>query len=143
MSDKTSNIFDRHNIPQTPKLTIIDGGKSSVTKEPYQAYRLDTPESQSTRIRIEHADEHRTVCSLAKGCLIEWRAQDDRYLSLIFTTTVIMMEGQNLIELLKKLDEGQVSHITCYSPLFHLQPDDKETIILSLEQSGLHELAAS
>lgn len=139
MNDKNEpTVFDRY-VSTPPKLILIDGGKPDTSKQPYKAYRIDAPDNQGARIRIERNDEDRTTSSLARSYLVEWVASADQYLSLIFTTALFMIEGKNLDDLLEKLDDNQVNAICCFNPLRYLPPGENEPIITAIERVGFQE----
>lgn len=142
MSDKEQpTVFERH-IPKPPKLTAMDSGKQPSGKQRYQAFECREIGNRAVRLRIEFHDQDRTASLLAHAYLVEVFSTDDCLVSLIFTSTIFTLEGENLGALLEALEREEVSVIRRFNPNLHERPKEDAPIITRIYRVPFEEYLA-
>lgn len=128
MSDSNVSILDQYRA----KPEKEDSGDSSE----YKAYGIDAPRNRTPMIRIEYPEGTRGL--MAKHYLVEVICTSSQYLSLIFTTGIVTLEGENLDSvLLEKLQEEEIRSLHCFNPKRHKPPPVSEPIITKIRRTGI------
>lgn len=142
MSDNEQSVFTRYaGKPQT-RLEVIDGGRQPGVKSTYKAYGIDKPNNRRSRILIECNTVDKLKVSLPKSYLSEVQYSAERFICLMFTSSVFLIEGEHLDEFFEYLDEEQIRSIHGFNPHLHEVPAEGEAIITRIRRMGLQEAAA-
>lgn len=138
MSEQQS-IFEQYAPKSSPKLEVVETRPAKPGKHIYKAYGVDKPRSKS-RLYIEHNDADQTVNTMAKGYLVQITYSARRYLALIFTTVVFLMEGENLDPLVELLNDEEVKSLHRFNPKLHEKPAAGEPVITRIRLAALREV---
>lgn len=134
MSDSKPNVFSalkqgRGEAPASPGAEVI-----TLPKTEYKALDLDAPRSRVTRLRVNFSDGSASLFSYAY--LVEVLTTSPQFVSLIFTSTVITLQGRNLSGLLDALQEERVLALNPFDEKRHMamSPDDDAPYIERIER---------
>lgn len=108
-------------------------------KQPYKAI-LPARTQRETRLRIHYPTLNK-VRVLSYSYLHEVLAMGHQWLSLIFTHTVIVLEGRHLDRLVDDLQDERVRALICFHPTRHEQPDEGELSIRRISDGTPAEIA--
>lgn len=112
------------------------------TRRQYKAVVTDTGNRRVTRLRIVYADGKVSVVSYSY--LQEILYSNHQNLSLIFTSSVITLEGRNLGGILDALQDDKVRIIQCFSDrLYTEEPGGDEPVVVSIRRQSLREFGAA
>lgn len=120
MSDNVISIFDRFNTTKT-------NNSPSEEKESYQAALIDKSDNRVLRMQINFSDGGIDLCSYNQ--LADIYSAVPNYLSLIFRSGVIYIEGENIRDLLNDLREERVYLIQPFDPAKHKTPEKNSVVI--------------
>ena len=143
MSENRQGVFTRYAAKPQAKLEVIDGGRQNTENSNYAAYGIDKPNNRTSRLRIELNNADRTVYSMAKSYLVEVQFSAKRFVALVFTNCVFMLEGANLDDLIEKLDDDEIKSIHGFNAKLHSTPPEDKAIITSIRRISIQEMADS
>lgn len=107
----------------------------------YRAIIAETGNRRVTRLRIVYPDGK--LCILSYAYLQEILYTNHQNLSLVYTSSVITLEGRNLWGLLDHLQSDRAKIIQCYSPSrYGEEPGEGEPVVLSIKRQSLREFTA-
>ena len=130
MSDSKISILDQYR-QQSNKVPLAD-------LRDYKAYGADPPRNRTPMIAIEYSDGTKGL--MAKHYLVEVICTSSQYLSLVFTTGIIALVGENLDgAMLEKLQEEEIRSLHAFNSQKHNRPADDEPIITSLKRVGFRQ----
>lgn len=119
----------------TAHVAEADGAE----KQPYKA-TLPARSQRETRLRILYPTLDK-VRVLSYSYLHEVLAMGHQWLSLIFTHTVIVLEGRHLDRLVDDLQDERVRALICFHPHRHEQPEAGEPWIRRITDATPAEIA--
>lgn len=125
MSDNVINIFDRINSPK--KAIDTADGQTSKEKETYKAVELEKRDRRVLRLQINFSDGGIDLCSYAQ--LADIYSASSNYISLIFTSGIVYMEGENLRALLPDFQQERILTIQPFDPNQHKTPEKGMAVI--------------
>ena len=118
---------------KAPPLEVIEGGKPQAGKQPYKAYGIDKPNNRTERIDICYHDADNRRNSPAKSYLVNIDYSAGKYLALIFTTCVYMLEGEYLEAIYQRLNDNEVESLHCFNPKLHEAPEPETPILTRIQ----------
>lgn len=142
-------MSDNNNVSVLERIKRARGGeqgsgsdKSSTTsghgatvhefgKKPYRAFERNISGEAMMGILFHYSNGE--VNLMPFGYIQEIRSLSPNSLAVIFTTGGASIVGRNLRELLVPLNKREIISLHPYNPLLHIQPDDSEPVIESLE----------
>lgn len=130
MSDSKVSILDqyRHKPEKIQGADLRD----------YKAYGTDPPRNRTPMIAIEYSDGTKGL--MAKHYLVEVICSSSQYLSLVFTTGIITLVGENLDStLFEKLQEEEIRSLHAFNAEKHNRPPDDEPIITKIKRAGFRQ----
>ena len=111
------------------------------TARGYRAVVAETGSRRVPRLRVVYPDGKMSV--LSYSYLQEILYSNHQNLSLIFTSSVITLEGRNLWGLLDHLQTDRARILQCYDAArFPEAPGEGEPVILSIKRQSLREFTA-
>ena len=144
MSENRQGVFTRYAPSKTPaRLEVIDGGRQQVESSDYAAYGIDKPNNRTARLRIEVNNADRTIYSMAKSYLVEVQYSASKFVALVFTNCVFLLEGENLSEFVEKLDDDEIKSIHCFNPKLHDKLPEGKAVITKMRRISIQEMAES
>jgi len=135
MSDSNVSVLKQHR-QSLEKLKQVDSQKSGARD--YKAYGIDPPRNRTPLICVEYPDGTKGL--FAKHYLVEVICTSSQYLSLVFTTGIVTLEGENLDTiLLEKIQEEEVRSLHTFDSKKHDKPADDEPIIRKITRRSVKE----
>lgn len=124
------------------KFTADQEADEPTTRRQYKAVIPGNGNRRLTRLRIAYADGKVSIVSYSY--LQEILYSNHQNLSLIFTSSVITLQGRNLGGVLDVLQEDRAKAIQCYSEaLYTDEPSADEPVVLSIKRQSLREFGAA
>ncbi|MEZ4713119.1 MAG: hypothetical protein R3A44_38370 [Caldilineaceae bacterium] len=148
--ERAGNVFDRYGkryerpAPEAeplPSSSGDDGVGAEADKARYQAVFADKSKTQ-TRLRLHYRDGL-TVRLLNYAYLLEVMSTSHRFVSLIFSSTVVTLKGRHLDRLLEELQDERVRALVCFHPGRFEAPEEGESCILEMKDVSLHEVGST
>ena len=120
---------------------MIPDDEEPTSARHYRAFATETSGRRAARLRVVYPDGKISI--LSYSYLQEILCTNHQNLSLIFTSSVITLEGRNLWSLLDVLQADKVRVIHCYNPArFPDQPGTGEPVVFSIKRQSLRDFTA-
>lgn len=124
------------------KFTSEQEADEPTTRRQYKAVIATANNRRLTRLRIAYADGKVSIVSYSY--LQEILYSNHQNLSLIFTSSVITLQGRNLGGVLDVLQDDRAKAIQCYSEtLYTDEPAEGEPVVLSIKRQSLREFGSN
>ena len=128
VADNVISIFERFNAQ---KEAQIHDGQSIMEKETYHAVEIEKSGRRLLRLQINFSDGGIDLCSYNQ--LADIYSASSNFLSLIFVSGVVYIEGENLRELLKNFREERVLLIQPFDSNKHKTPEKGTPVIHKID----------
>jgi len=125
---------DEPNAPETPRqdeaAPTTSANVVSLPLADYTAFDLDAPRSRVSRLRVNFSDGSSSLFNYAY--LVEVLTTSHQFVSLIFTSTVVTLQGRNLSGLLDVIQEERVLCLNPFDEKRFARPEQDAPIIESI-----------
>lgn len=101
----------------------------------YAAFGLDVPRARVSRLRVNFSDGSASLFNYAY--LTEVLTTSPQFVSLIFTSVIITVQGRNLSGLLDDLQEERVLSLTPFDAKRFNPPDAEKPYITRIERDSI------
>jgi hypothetical protein len=144
MSDNKTSIFDQYTASKA--MTAADvaaeesaGESGADDRATYHAFGVSKIHERQTRLRIHYQDG--TVAVMSYAYLMEVLCTSQQYLSLIYTSTILTLEGRHLEALIEPLQDEKIRSLHCFHAKYFADPAEDAPVITRIERQGAQDLA--
>lgn len=132
---KVVSILEQYKAKaKTPEASQTDTTPSRA----YKAYGVDAPQRRPTLVAIHYGDGR--IGLMQKSFLTEVLLTSHQHVSLIYTNSVITLEGQNLHLLLDLFQDEKILSLHCFNAKLHDKPTEEEILITRIERRNSGEV---